>query len=275
MDGILLVKKEANMTSHDVVFKLRKILGTKKIGHTGTLDPNVTGLLVVLVGKACKVLPYLEDTDKEYVGSLVLGKMSTTEDIWGDLTEEKEITPIENFNEVLQSFQGQQKQLPPMISSIKVNGRKLYEYARNNEEVERPLRDVTFYKLESLDDRQYGFRVLCSSGTYMRSLCRDIGTKTNNLAIMSELERTRVGTFMVEQASTLDEIREGQYTLHTIAEALAYLPVVTNANLVDVRHGKTLKLDRNEPLIAIYDRDEVIAIYEKKEHYYKMARGLW
>lgn len=275
MDGILLVKKEANMTSHDVVFKLRKILGTKKIGHTGTLDPNVTGLLVVLVGKACKVLPYLEDTDKEYEGRLILGKMSTTEDIWGDIIEEKEITPIANFEEVLQSFQGKQKQLPPMISSIKVNGRKLYEYARNNEEVERPLRDVTFYKLESLNDCTYEFRVQCSSGTYMRSLCRDIGYKTGNLAIMAELERTRVGSFKNEEASTLEEISNGSYTLHTIAEALAYLPAVRNANLVDVRHGKTLMLNREEPLLAIYDEDEVIAIYEKKERYYKMARGLW
>lgn len=275
MDGILLVNKEAGMTSHDVVFKLRKILGTKKIGHTGTLDPDVTGLLIILVGKACKALPYLENDDKEYVGSLTLGKMSDTEDIWGTVIDEKPVTPIEDFNAVLQSFQGPQKQLPPMISSIKVNGRKLYEYARNNEYVERPLRDVVFYELEVLDAKNYEFRVKCSSGTYIRSLCRDIGEKTNNYAILKSLTRTRVGTFHVEDASTLEQIANGEYHLHPLSEALDYLPKAIGANITDVRHGKPLKLNMDVPMVAVYDVDEVIAIYERKGSVYRMARGLW
>lgn len=123
MDGILLIKKEAGMTSHDVVFKCRKLLHTKKIGHTGTLDPDATGVLVLLVNNACKALPYLEDTDKEYIAEMKLGCATDTEDIWGKVIETKEITPIEDFKGLLDSFVGKSKQLPPMISSIKVNGK--------------------------------------------------------------------------------------------------------------------------------------------------------
>ena len=140
MDGILLIHKEKDMTSHDVVNKLRRILHTKKIGHSGTLDPQATGVLLVLIGKACKVLPYLEDTDKEYIAKLQLGKKTLSDDIWGEVLDEKPIQEIENFSEVLQHFQGKIKQVPPMISSVRVNGKKLYEYARNHIEVQRPIR---------------------------------------------------------------------------------------------------------------------------------------
>ena len=120
MDGILLINKAAGMTSHDVVFKLRKLLNTKKIGHTGTLDPDATGVLIVLVGRACKILPFLENTDKEYIAQLMLGQTTDTEDIWGKVLATSEIKPIEDFEGLLKSFEGRQKQLPPMVSSIKV-----------------------------------------------------------------------------------------------------------------------------------------------------------
>ncbi|MGL5977822.1 MAG: tRNA pseudouridine(55) synthase TruB [Erysipelotrichaceae bacterium] len=276
MDGILLVNKEAGMTSHDVVFKLRRILGTKKIGHTGTLDPDVTGLLVILVGKACKALPYLEDTDKEYIGSFELGKMSTTEDIWGEITETKEVTPIADLQAVLDSFKGAQKQLPPMISSIKVNGKKLYEYARAGQSVERPLRDVYFHELRVLDAANHQFLARCSSGTYIRSLCRDIGAATNNLAIMNALVRTRVGNFHVDDAKTLEQIAQGDFALIPLRQALAYLPQISDANIVDVKNGKPLHLTTNEPRVCIVDGEEAIAIYERSHNgVYRMARGLW
>ncbi|MGL5540014.1 MAG: tRNA pseudouridine(55) synthase TruB [Erysipelotrichaceae bacterium] len=276
MDGILLVNKPAGMTSHDVVFKLRKLLHTKKIGHTGTLDPEVTGLLVILVGKACKALPYLEDSDKEYIGSMQLGAMSDTEDIWGTITETKEISPIADFDAVLQSFQGAQKQLPPMISSIKVNGKKLYEYARAGQSVERPLRDVTFYELETLDAQAMKFRVRCSSGTYIRSMCRDLAAKTGNLGIMNALVRTRVGTFTLEQAYSLEQIAQGEYQLVSLREAMSYLPLVHDANLVDVKNGKPLYLAHPQDRVCVVDGDEVVAIYERASgNRFKMARGLW
>ena len=125
MDGILLINKETGMTSHDVVNKLRKILHIKRIGHSGTLDPQASGVLLVMVGKACKVLPFLEDTDKEYIAKMVLGKKTISDDIWEEVLEEKAITPISDFQSVLDIFKGEIKQLPPMISSIKVNGKKL------------------------------------------------------------------------------------------------------------------------------------------------------
>ncbi len=151
------------------MFKLRKLLNTKKIGHTGTLDPDATGVLVILVGRACKILPFLENTDKEYIAQLLLGQTTDTEDMWGNVLATSEIKPIEDFEGLLKSFEGRQKQLPPMISSIKVNGKKLYEYARSGETVERPLRDIEIYETQVLDAKELRFRVACSSGTYIRS----------------------------------------------------------------------------------------------------------
>lgn len=277
MDGILVVNKEANMTSHDVVFKLRKILNTKKIGHSGTLDPNATGVLIVLVGKACKILPYIEDIDKEYVSTLKLGQKTLSDDIWDEVIEEKKITPIENLDLVLQSFKGKIKQYPPMISSIKINGKKLYEYARNNIPVERPLRDVEIFDIELLDAEEMKFRVHCSSGTYIRSLCVDIAEKTNNLGCMSSLERTKVGRFSIEEAFTLEDIKNGNYKLYSINDMLSHMKQVAYKPIQDIYHGKRIQVNENEKYISITDQNEVIAIYEKEENRntYRCARGLW
>lgn len=276
MDGILLINKESGMTSHDVVFKLRKILNTKKIGHTGTLDPDATGVLLVLVGKACKVLPFLEDTDKEYIAELKLGEATDTEDIWGKVTETKPILPIENFEDLLKSFEGKQKQLPPMVSSIKVNGKKLYEYARSGEAVERPLRDIEIYETEVLDVKKYRFRVACSSGTYIRSLCRDLAKKSGNVGCMSSLVRSRVGRFTLDQCATLSEVSEGNYTLFPIKEALGHLPMVEIENPTDVLNGKRLRLDCSADRAVLLSNDEVLAVYEReKDNIYRSVRGLW
>lgn len=276
MDGILLINKESGMTSHDVVFKLRKILNTKKIGHTGTLDPDATGVLVVLVGKACKILPFLEDTDKEYIAELKLGEATDTEDIWGKVVETKAITPIKDFGGLLKSFEGKQKQLPPMISSIKVNGRKLYEYARSGETVERPLRDIEIYETEVLDMQKYRFRAACSSGTYIRSLCRDLAVKSGNLGCMSSLVRTRVGRFTLDQCVTLDEVSQGNYKLFPIKDALNHLPMIAVENPSDVLNGKRIRLNCDAEMAVILNNDEVLAVYEReKENIYRSVRGLW
>lgn len=276
MDGILLINKESGMTSHDVVFKLRKILNTKKIGHTGTLDPDATGVLLVLVGKACKILPFLEDTDKEYIAELKLGEATDTEDCWGKVIETKPILPIENFEELLKGFEGKQKQLPPMISSIKVNGKKLYEYARSGETVERPLRDIEIYETEVLDAQKYRFRAACSSGTYIRSLCRDLAVKSGNIGCMSSLVRTRVGRFTLDQCVTLSEVSEGNYKLFPIKEALCHLPMINIENPADVLNGKRMRLNCSAERVVLLSNDEVLAIYEReKDTIYRSVRGLW
>lgn len=276
MDGILIVNKEAGMTSHDVVAKLRRILHIKKIGHTGTLDPNATGVMIVLVGKATKILPYIEDVDKEYVATMKLGKRTLSDDIWGEIIEEKPIVEIDDFADFITQFKGKQKQLPPMISSIKVNGRKLYEYARNNETVERPLRDVEIYDIECLDEKQMKFRVHCSSGTYIRSLCVAIAEKSGNIGCMSSLVRTKVGRFSLAQAYTLDEIAAGNYKVYPIYEILSHYPMVSYQPIQDVKNGKKIRLNCKEDEVAIINEKEVIAIYHRHHHnVFYCVRGLW
>ena len=276
MDGILLIHKEAGMTSHDVVGKLRRILHMKKIGHSGTLDPDATGVLLVLLGKACKVLPFLEDTDKEYVCELMLGKQTTTDDIWGEEMKCAPIQPIEDLQAILDTFLGKQKQLPPMVSSVRVNGRKLYEYARNHEEVERPLRDVEFYKLDVLDATSMKFRVACSSGTFIRSLCVDVAQKSGNLGCMKSLVRTKVGRFDLQDSVTLEQVEKGEFTLHSIQEVLAHLPFVRYEPIKDIYHGKHVHITSNEDRVVIVDGDEVVAIYERDHgDIFHSVRGLW
>lgn len=279
MDGILLINKPYGMTSHDVVAKLRRILKTRKIGHSGTLDPQATGVLFVMVGKATKILPFLEDIDKEYIAEMKLGVSTLSDDIFYPVLETKEIQPIVDFDALLQSFQGKQKQLPPMISSIKVNGKKLYEYARNNETVERPLRDVEMFELEtlpSLSEDTYRFRVHCSSGTYVRSLCRDIALKSNNLGVMTSLVRSKVGRFSLSDCVTLEDVEAGNYTLHSINELLAHYPMIAFEPIKDIYNGKHVRLNIKDDMCAMVDQDEVIAIYERHHaNVFKCVRGLW
>ena len=279
MDGILLINKPYGMTSHDVVSKLRRILKTRKIGHSGTLDPQATGVLFVMVGKATKILPFLEDIDKEYIAEMKLGISTLSDDIFYPVLETKEIQPIEDFDALLQSFKGKQKQLPPMISSIKVNGKKLYEYARNNEEVERPLRDVEMFELEtlpSLSEDTYRFRVHCSSGSYVRSLCRDIALKSNNLGVMTSLIRSKVGRFALEDCVTLEDVEAGHYQLHTINELLGHYPMIDFEPIKDIYNGKHVRLNIKANMCAMVDQGEVIAIYERHHsNVFKCVRGLW
>lgn len=275
MDGILLVYKEKGMTSFDVVFKLRKITGCKKIGHSGTLDPQAEGVMLVFFGNATKLLPYIEDSDKEYIATMKLGIKTISDDIFSEVIEEKEITLIQGFDAVLQSFKGKQKQLPPMISSIKVNGMKLQEYARKNIPVERTLRDVEFYDLETLDEKEMKFRVHCSSGTYIRSLIVDIAAKTNNLGVMTSLIRTKVGKFEIKDCVTLQQVENNEYTLLDKSVVLEHIKKVKISNPLDAYHGKRIKLDVAEDTVIIEDQ-ELVAIYKReKDNIFKSERGLW
>ncbi|MDI7741707.1 tRNA pseudouridine(55) synthase TruB [Lysinibacillus fusiformis] len=219
MNGILPLWKERGMTSHDCVFKLRKILKTKKVGHTGTLDPAVEGVLPICIGQATRIAEYLTDAGKTYEAVVSIGRATTTEDAEGETVEEnllhKSITRSQLL-EALSQLTGEIEQTPPMFSAVKVNGKRLYEYARKGEVVERPTRKVTIYSLELLDDAQnfegeeatFRIRIACSKGTYIRTLAVQIGEKLGYPAHMASLVRTASGTFTEKECVTLKQVEE-------------------------------------------------------------------
>lgn len=211
MDGIINVYKEAGFTSHDVVAKLRGICRQKKIGHTGTLDPQATGVLPVCLGSATRACEMLTDRTKEYVAELLLGQITDTQDTTGTVLEERRVLVDEaRVREVIAGFVGGYDQVPPMYSALKVNGKKLYELAREGKEVERKARHVDLPSIEilSVEIPVIKFRVECSKGTYIRSLCSDIGDKLGCGGTMQSLVRTRVGEFRLSDALTLEQLQE-------------------------------------------------------------------
>ena len=215
MDGIILINKPKGCTSHDVVYKVKKIFN-EKVGHTGTLDPNATGVLPLLIGKATQCSKYLINHDKKYKVILEFGKKTTTADGEGDVIEEKEVDPSmfekNTINKALKLCIGKQMQTPPIYSAIKVNGKKLYEYARKGQEVKIEPREITIYDLILLkilpEKNQIEFEVSCSKGTYIRSLCETIAEKLETIGYMKELERTLVGEFKIEDTITIEELQK-------------------------------------------------------------------
>lgn len=272
MDGIIVINKPAGMTSHDVINKLRKKYHQKKFGHTGTLDPEATGVLIVLCGKACKILQFLQDTDKKYIGSIQLGYSTTTDDVQGEIVERKDVNMDFDFQEVLNTFKGRQHQKVPFTSAKKINGKKLMEYQRENKDVEPVYSDVEIYDIQALDEEELSFEVSCSSGTYVRSICRDFGLKTNNRACMKSLQRTAVGRFTIDQAQDLED----ELVVYPTKLLLDHFPWVEYKNILDVYQGKAIRVDCEADFICILDEGEPVAIYEKlKEGLYKSKRGLW
>jgi tRNA pseudouridine55 synthase len=210
LNGMIIVKKEAGFTSNDVVAKMRGICGQRKVGHTGTLDPDATGVLPVCLGTGTKLCDMLADRDKEYVTELLLGVTTDTQDISGTVLSEREVNASEEeVHAAIQSFVGAYDQVPPMYSALKVNGKKLYELAREGKEVERKARRVTILEIEILEMKlpAVKLRVACTKGTYIRTLCHDIGEKLGCGGTMKSLVRTRVGHFVIEQARTLSELQ--------------------------------------------------------------------
>lgn len=209
MDGIILVYKEKNMTSHDVVNHMRKILKTKKVGHSGTLDPNVEGVLAVFVNKGTKAIQFMEDKTKQYRGVISFGTATSTQDSDGEVIASAEVQlPLDRakLESVFRMMRGKQLQLPPMVSAVKINGKKLYEYAREGIEVERKPREIEIFSLtlDAIEGNEVAFTVDCSSGTYVRTLCADIGAAYGVPAHMKSLVRTRVGSFTLDQCTKLD-----------------------------------------------------------------------
>lgn len=212
MNGLLLIDKPQDFTSQDVVSKVKKILNVKKAGHIGTLDPMATGLLPILIGDYTKISKYLIEHDKTYIAKLKLGIKTDTGDITGNILEKQEISQISNIEETINSFKGVQKQTPPMYSAIKINGKKLYEYAREGKEVEVPERKIEIYdiRLLNVDNGEIEFMVSCSKGTYIRVLCEDIAKALGTIGTMSSLRRTIVDKFSIDDAYTFEELENSK-----------------------------------------------------------------
>ena len=286
MNGIINLRKEAGMTSHDEVFKLRKILGTKKIGHGGTLDPDVVGVLPIAVGKATRMVEFMQDEGKVYEGEITLGYSTTTEDASGEVVAETPVlSPLDEklVDEAIASLTGPISQIPPMYSAVKVNGRKLYEYARAGQQVERPERQVTIYQFDRISPISYDghlahftFRVKCSKGTYVRTLSVDLGEKLGYMAHMSHLTRTSAAGLQLEDALTLEEIAEkveaGQLDfLHPLEIGIGDLVKVflTPEEAAEVRFGRFIELDQTDQELAAFEDDKLLAILEKRGDLYK------
>ncbi|RAV22753.1 tRNA pseudouridine(55) synthase TruB [Paenibacillus contaminans] len=256
-EGVLPVWKPVDFTSHDVVAKVRGILGVKRIGHTGTLDPKVTGVLPLCIGRATRVVEYIQDLPKQYEATLTVGYATDTEDATGQVIAEAERVEItaEQAERVIRSFVGVISQVPPMYSAVKVDGKRLYELARLGKEVERKARNVEIYgiNLLSMDlDRRHPeirFRVDCSKGTYIRTLCADIGQALGYPAVMSDLVRTATGSMTKENCLTLEDIgrlvKEGQLQSKLIdtAAAIPHVPAlsVTDKEAADALQGKKIR----------------------------------
>ncbi|MHC8516446.1 tRNA pseudouridine(55) synthase TruB [Sporosarcina sp. ITBMC105] len=283
MEGILPLWKEKGMTSHDCVFKLRKILGMKRIGHTGTLDPNVEGVLPICLGQATKVAEYVTDAGKEYIATVSIGASTETEDADGAVVESDETfkrVTREELLTVLQRLTGEITQIPPMYSAVKVNGKRLYEYARKGIEVERPSRKVHIYEIELLDDAdffegeelQFSIRIACGKGTYIRTLSVQIGEQLGYPAHMKNLVRTASGNFVQQDCMTLAEVVErkenGQLNnfIRPLEDALIdFTFVPLEEDLYDkIMNGQVLpqhKLLLQNDVIVFTHKDKAVAIY--------------
>lgn len=287
MNGVLLLRKPVGMTSHDCVIKVRKLFQTKKVGHTGTLDPEVEGVLPICIGRATKIVEYLTEKSKSYDAEVTLGLSTTTEDQTGDPVKK---TPIvasiseAEADDALKEFIGETRQVPPMYSAVKVNGKKLYEYARAGIEIERPERKVTIHEMKRTsrirkngDTLSFRFHVHCSKGTYVRTLAVMIGEKLGYPAHMSHLVRTSSGDFTLDECFTFDEIVEkiemgGQEDLLLpIERALNHLPKweISDTLAMKAGNGAVLEipeqfrnLEKNDRVAVVSNEGACIAIYQ-------------
>lgn len=270
MDGILLVNKNSGMTSRDVVNKVSNILGIKKIGHTGTLDPMATGVLVLCLGKATKISELITSYDKEYIAQITLGIETDTLDIEGNVLREEKVSNIskEMIEEVLDSFVGKSSQEVPLYSAVKVKGRKLYEYARKGIKVDLPNKDIEIYSLELIDDIKYEnekvyFSIKChvSKGTYIRSLIRDICYKLKTIGCMSALKRIKQGSFKIEDCYTLKDIENNNYQIIDIKDVLSDIEEIT----VDYELESKIK---NGNIIYKTFRGDIVKIVNSNGEFY-------
>jgi tRNA pseudouridine55 synthase len=266
MDGILLINKEPNMTSRDVVNKVCHLLNTKKVGHTGTLDPMATGVLVLAINKGLKIVNEITALDKEYEAEITLGINTDTLDITGKTLDTKEVNVTnEDIDRVLKTFIGEYNMEVPIYSAIKVNGKKLYEYARSGEKVDIPFHKVNIYELVRTSDvKNNKFSIKCkvSKGTYIRSLVRDISKELGTIGVMSKLNRTKQGKFDIKDCYTLKDIEDGNYKLLDIKDVLD-LPVVEVPDSIynKVINGNKIENTFNLDKFIFTKDNKIIAVY--------------
>ena len=269
LDGVLIIDKPSGITSHDVVAKVRKALKTKKVGHTGTLDPLATGVLVVCVEKATKLVNYLTCDEKIYEVEMKLGIKTDTGDITGNIIDEDtnyKVT-IKEANEVIKSFVGKQKQIPPMYSAIKVNGQKLYELARKGIEIEREPRDIEIFDIYNIEinNEFIKYTVHCSKGTYVRSLCEDIAQRLGTIGVMTKLRRIKSGQFEIENAIKIDDISEEKIIS---IEKLFDKEINVQKNLKELLNGMKIAIQNPDGLYKLYT-DRFIGIGKIEGNYLK------
>lgn len=296
MDGIIPLYKERGMTSFDCVSRLRRILHTKKIGHSGTLDPSVDGVLPICVGSATKVVPYLMESGKNYQGELLIGTATTTEDLDGEVIATAPVTseiPAETIRQQMVSLTGKITQIPPMYSAVKVNGKRLYEYARAGETVERPVRHVTIDRFELISSsydpaakqQRVRFNVVCSKGTYIRTLVVELAKRLGYPGTMSWLTRLKSGGFTLDQTLSLTDIQDAVTAgtmdryLYPLDYALRGYPAqdLSDSQWAAVQHGAWLKqaeVTTSAPEVVLKYNRQVKALYhfDQKQHVYKPTK---
>lgn len=283
MDGIILVNKEKGMTSRDVVNLVSSVCHTKKVGHTGTLDPMATGLLVICVGRATKLVEVLTSHQKEYIASMMFGMKTDTKDITGTVLEQR-ISHVtkEQIEIVLHDMTTTYQQEVPIYSAVKIHGKKLYEYARNGEQIELPKREVTIEQLKIIDwqdqKQELTFLTQVSKGTYIRSLVEDIATHLDTISTMTALTRTKVGNFSLEQANTIAEIKNNQFKVYTIYEVLkAMYETRQIAGEVEKKVLNGAKIDNPENLDIVFfinEKKEPLALYRREGNLLKCYKML-
>ncbi|RSL32813.1 tRNA pseudouridine(55) synthase TruB [Salibacterium salarium] len=283
VDGMIPVYKPAGVTSHDCVIQMRQIFGTKKVGHTGTLDPDVEGVLPVCIGKATKIAEYITDLPKRYEAEVTLGFSTTTEDASGSIVEEREVNEEiteEKLEEAVVRFQGNQIQTPPMYSAVKVKGKRLYEYAREGIEVERPSRNIQVFDITMISGTlkqqsntvRFNIQMTCSKGTYVRTLAVDIGRSLGYPSHMSYLKRTQSGPFRLDQCYTLEQLRdlkqsdklaETSYSIEDVLCDFPHIPV--SSDLAEqIKNGRVLmqwKEITSSPFVFTY-KGKALAVYQ-------------
>ena len=283
MNGVLLINKPPDLTSHDVVLQIRKVFHTRKVGHAGTLDPFATGLLILCLGEATKIVRYLVDCDKEYVAVMKLGETTDTQDYTGQVVEQKAVPALIQIElaQVFTCFVGEIAQTPPMYSARRVQGKRLYQLAREGKTVERQTRSVTITALEILEctPPYIRFRVICSKGTYIRVLAHDIGQTLGCGAHLVELERTRIGQFSLQEACSLEQLssmsqdHDRGNSLLSIDQALTFFPSATLDETVAKRlaHGTRI-YQRTQEHGHLADHEELVRVYNPSGKFIALAR---
>lgn len=269
LNGVIIINKPKGYTSHDIVNIIRKKLNIKKVGHTGTLDPNATGVLPILIGTATKVSKYLVEHDKEYITTIKLGKKTDTGDSDGKTIEEdnsiKNISK-EQIESVIKGFIGKQKQIPPIYSSIKINGKKLYEYAREGKQIDIKPREIEIYniKLKEYNNCEITIDVACSKGTYIRTLCEDIAERLGTVGYMKELQRTKVDRFKIENSITLDKLEDANIEQKIISIEEIFINKMkldlNNRKLELFLNGVQLSYELENGVYRIYNNNEFIGL---------------